>query len=86
MNILSRQFDSVMGGMGGIKVPKNHHEVDEWRCMVDPPSPWTTTHYPIPCRKVIYVHVYVFNIAKFQNDQRQIIYFQNLPGPTSLGI
>ena len=27
--------------MGGIKVPKNHHEVDEWGCTVDPPSPWT---------------------------------------------
>ena len=36
--MLWRQIDLVMGG---IKVPKNHHEVDEWGCTVDPPSPWT---------------------------------------------
>ena len=47
------QIDSVMGGF--IKVPNNHYEVDEG---VDPPSPWTTTHYP---SKVIYVHE--FSIA-----------------------
>ena len=52
-NILCLQIYSVMGS---IKLPKNHHEVDEWGCMVDSPSPCTTTYYPIPVKSFMYMY------------------------------